>query len=391
MQLNKKEYLKSLLKQILSEAEIDDKDIIEGFQSYLEKDDVFDAARLYGLCNNLSFNLLFDAIDNVVDDYLNSKNNDEISLKRFIMTYYPEMLTLIEEEPVQYRSSFILQFILFLTIPFFKALGVFKRYQNSNNNNSSSADNIAEGLIKGDEAALKYRKKLEKILENAAKEEEVLLQQKNLKNSSDSSREIQEKKQPRSLKESFELLKELPNFNDNVQNTKESITTFTTDTEIKLKENEVFADIFERLGARIIDKLIILIVIFLIGVVLGLFSVNNQPLVYFLYIIYGIYETLLIYFNSATVGKRLFNLRVVSYYANKKISFWKSLLRFIFLSIPLVPLTILFDEKSHRGLHDKLIDTVVIRDKSKSNKLGIGLAIIGVGLIIAGMIIANSK
>jgi len=184
------------------------------------------------------------------------------------------------------------------------------------------------------------------------------------------------------------------NNNDNVQNTKESITTFTTDTEIKLKENEVFADIFERCGARIIDILIILIVdflIFLIGVVLGLFSVNNQPPAYFWYIIYGIYETLLIYFNSATVGKRLFNLRVVSYYTNKKIFFWKSLLRFIFLSLPLVPLTILFDEKSHRGWHDNLVDTVVIRDKSKSNTLGIGLAIIGVSLIIAGMIITKAN
>jgi len=181
------------------------------------------------------------------------------------------------------------------------------------------------------------------------------------------------------------------NFNnkDNVRNTKEIITTSITDTEIKLKENEVFADIFERFGARIIDTSIIGVVL---GVVLGLFSVNSQPSIYFFtFFIYGIYETLIIYFNSATVGKRLFNLRVVSYYTNKKISFWKSLLRFIFLSLPLVPLTILFDEKSHRGLHDKLVDTVVIRDKSKSNKLGIGLAIIGVSLIIAGMIIANSK
>jgi uncharacterized RDD family membrane protein YckC len=387
MQLNKKEYLEYLLKQILSEAEIDDEDVIEGFQSYLEKDDVFETGKLYGLY-----------------DLLNATEELEEEL-----------------ESRQYNFDYHLRSLLILlpAIPAFKSLGVLKRYIDT----AYTPDKCAEGISSGRKAAAEMFKKIkiEQILENISiiTEEEVS-QQKNLKSSSDSSREIQEKKQPRSSRKSLGVLKDLSNFkditddpdapnafslknskekremtpkdifnnNENARNTKEDITTFTMDTAIKLKENEVFADIFDRFGARIIDALIIA---FLIGVAvaLGLFGADNQPPAYFWYIVYGTYETFLIYFNSATVGKRLFNLRVVNYYTNKKISFWGSLLRFILISIPLVPLTILFDEKSHRGWHDKLVDTVVIRDKSKSNKLGIILAIIGFGLIMAGRIMSG--
>jgi len=168
MQLNKKEYLKSLLKQILSEAEIDDKDVIEGFQSYLENDDAFKVWRSFKSYDPLSYPPLLDILDNYLNNE-NSKNSDEILLN----TPYHKVLMLIEEEMgIEFRLPSISSFIsgiLLLSIPDFKLVGLIKQHLN----NGSFSDITENEEKDANEIFLKTGKKIKQIAEEMQKQESV--------------------------------------------------------------------------------------------------------------------------------------------------------------------------------------------------------------------------
>lgn len=149
----------------------------------------------------------------------------------------------------------------------------------------------------------------------------------------------------------------------------------------------IYAGFWARAAALIIDGLIIIIPISLLvdflifqtsfGSNLGLGVIIVWPILFitFTLIFYTIYSLIFVTIKGATVGKLLFNMKIVSEQSEVKIGFKRTLLRELITKIILLgvfPLAIIdglvscFD-KEKRTLHDRITRTHVIFEKPPSN------------------------
>jgi len=144
-----------------------------------------------------------------------------------------------------------------------------------------------------------------------------------------------------------------------------------------------YAAFLIRFGAFIIDYALILLSAFILGFVfssffLSLSFLGNEVLGFSILIIYHV---LFLSIFSSTPGKMLYRLMVIDEKTELKVSFGKALLRSVsyilsFLFFGLGFLFIGFDKEKHRGWHDRIAKTLVIRKKKKSLFLPIILSII---------------
>ncbi len=142
-------------------------------------------------------------------------------------------------------------------------------------------------------------------------------------------------------------------------------------------EHQVYAGFFVRLAAYFIDCGIVGAALLLVRIPAGLLSlVRRGGFLFndfiFQYSIYDIvlyllkltYFVLLTYFTGATLGKRLFHLRIVSSENRKptffEIAFRESVGRFLSSLILCVGYIMAGADKQKRGLHDILSDTFVV-------------------------------
>ncbi len=135
-------------------------------------------------------------------------------------------------------------------------------------------------------------------------------------------------------------------------------------------EQIVYAGFWIRAGAALIDGLIINIIM---GILVVLFTPNgSHTSIFYSLIPLWIYEIVLTYYFSATLGKMAMGIKVVSNNLGK-ISFIQVLLRETigkFLSSVLLMIgfiMIAFDGKK-QGLHDKIARSLVIKEPTKKVK-----------------------
>lgn len=143
------------------------------------------------------------------------------------------------------------------------------------------------------------------------------------------------------------------------------------------KESErVYAGFFVRLAAFIVDSLIVGAGLLVIKIPMWFASFGTDNLLQkdfifeysvldIVYYVLGVcYFALLTYYTGATLGKRLFHLRVISSEDRKptffEIAFRESVGRFLSHVIVFVGYIMVGADKKKRGLHDILSDTYVI-------------------------------
>lgn len=168
------------------------------------------------------------------------------------------------------------------------------------------------------------------------------------------------------------------------------ITPTSMDGTYLLKPNEKFGGFWVRVGSYIIDTAL--------STLVGIIIVKNLELGidYFIlisYIVFLLYVMLATTFYSTTLGKKAFGLKVVNKKDGNKIGFWKSFGRCLsyFLSCFLLYAgfwTAGLDSKK-QGWHDKIVSTIVIRDKKVGFGLGIFLTI--VSLVVLFMLFTYSE
>ena len=112
--------IEKALKQLLSELDINDDDIIVGFQSCVKEDRIYQAGKLYGLSH---------LADSLLDIYIKKTKsiNDKYNMVRFLLIYgqeFHDILEAIEKLP----SDEQIHYVLIVAIPFFKSFGVLKKY-----------------------------------------------------------------------------------------------------------------------------------------------------------------------------------------------------------------------------------------------------------------------
>ena len=159
--------------------------------------------------------------------------------------------------------------------------------------------------------------------------------------------------------------------------------TIKTSTEI------VYGGFWIRAGAFVIDYALLLIAAFILGIIYPSFFSNlsflNDEVLGFIMII--VYHTLFLSFFSSTPGKMFYKLKVIDEKTEAKVSFGKALVRsssyvlssFVF---GLGFLFIGFDKEKHKGWHDRIAKTLVIREGKKSLILPIILSVIALCLSI---------
>lgn len=134
----------------------------------------------------------------------------------------------------------------------------------------------------------------------------------------------------------------------------------------------------DRLAAAIIDVCVLLLPLYILlsaplkKWMMTAFILGSEPdfvatglAMFFLAIsILVIYQTICHYYYGATIGKRIYDLRVVPMFAGEKLSFWNHGLRsclwvgeFLLLGIPWLAV---FSNPKRRTLHDRMCDTVVV-------------------------------
>ncbi len=142
-------------------------------------------------------------------------------------------------------------------------------------------------------------------------------------------------------------------------------------------KDRVYAGFFVRLTAFLVDMIIVnaaLLVVHIPIWVLSLKSPDNVLVRDFIfqysiadivcYLLTVLYFVLLTYYTGATLGKKLFQLRVVST-ENRKMTFFEvvyreSIGRFLCGVIMNLGYLLILAQKEHRGIHDLLADTSVI-------------------------------
>ncbi|PIP17178.1 MAG: hypothetical protein COX44_01310 [Candidatus Portnoybacteria bacterium CG23_combo_of_CG06-09_8_20_14_all_37_13] len=151
----------------------------------------------------------------------------------------------------------------------------------------------------------------------------------------------------------------------------------------------VYGGFWIRVGAFVIDYALILIAAFILGIIYPSFfaslSFLNDEVLGFIMII--VYHVFFLSIFSSTPGKMLYKLMVIDEKTGAKVSFGKALARsssyvlssFVF---GLGFLFIGFDKEKHRGWHDRIAKTLVIRKQKKSLILPIILSVIALCLSV---------
>ena len=134
----------------------------------------------------------------------------------------------------------------------------------------------------------------------------------------------------------------------------------------------------DRLAAAIIDVFILLVPLYILlsaplkrwmmtSFILGSesdFLATIIAMVLLAMVILVVYQTGLHYFFGATIGKRVFDLRVVPLFHGEKLGFWDHCLRSGIWVLELVclglPWLSVFSNPKRRPLHDRFCDTVVV-------------------------------
>jgi uncharacterized RDD family membrane protein YckC len=116
-----------------------------------------------------------------------------------------------------------------------------------------------------------------------------------------------------------------------------------------------------RIGARLCDLATLFVPTYLVvGVILG---GSAWTVAYMVAIELVVYDALLSARTGATPGKRIARIKVVALRTGTPPGFGKSALRALTLGVLgwlIHGVFVLFDERTHRGLHDRAVGTVVI-------------------------------
>ena len=142
-------------------------------------------------------------------------------------------------------------------------------------------------------------------------------------------------------------------------------------------KDQVYAGFFVRLTAFLVDMIIVNAALLVIRIPMWILSLNSPDNVLVrdfifqysmvdivCYLLTVLYFTLLTYYTGATLGKKLFQLRVVSV-EDRKMTFFEvlyreSIGRFLSGVIMNLGYLLILAQKEHRGIHDLLADTSVI-------------------------------
>ena len=142
-------------------------------------------------------------------------------------------------------------------------------------------------------------------------------------------------------------------------------------------KDQVYAGFFVRLTAFLVDMIIVNAALLVIRIPMWILSLNSPDNVLVrdfifqysivdivCYLLTVLYFTLLTYYTGATLGKKLFQLRVVSA-EDRKMTFFEvlyreSIGRFLSGVIMNLGYLLILAQKEHRGIHDLLADTSVI-------------------------------
>lgn len=152
----------------------------------------------------------------------------------------------------------------------------------------------------------------------------------------------------------------------------------------KPKATEEFAGFWIRLGAFIIDFAVSL----LVGIVIGNFlSLNAEDSFSWGVLIFPVYIIIALTMYSTTFGKNIYGLKIVNEKEHGNINVGKAIGRTIsyILSSFIIYMgfwTIGIDSKK-QGWHDKLAGTLVIKNKSVDNAVGILFSIVAFGIVWA--------
>lgn len=142
-------------------------------------------------------------------------------------------------------------------------------------------------------------------------------------------------------------------------------------------DNRVYAGFFVRLAAYLVDLLIVGTALLVIRIPLwisGLASPDNLIIRDFifkysigditLYILQAVYFILLTYYTGSTLGKKLFQIRVISSEGRRmtffEVAFRETVGRFLSALVINVGYIMIGVDKEKRGIHDLLSDTSVI-------------------------------
>ncbi len=149
-----------------------------------------------------------------------------------------------------------------------------------------------------------------------------------------------------------------------------------------------YAGFFVRLSAAFIDGIIVFALLFIVRVPMWLsaLSAGSNPLLQnvifrfsfvdiVIYLLATTYYVLMVYYESATIGKKLLNIKVIG--EEGKLSFFTVLYRetigkYISTAIMCIGFFLIGVDSQKRGLHDILCDTWVVYDfdeKYKENDL----------------------
>lgn len=148
------------------------------------------------------------------------------------------------------------------------------------------------------------------------------------------------------------------------------------------ESGKVYAGFFVRLAAFIVDSLIVGMALLIIKVpfwfaTLGTDNILNRDFIFqysaldiVFYLLKVCYFVLLTYYTGATLGKKLFHLRVIGSMEEKPsffdILFRESVGRFLSKVILCVGYIMVGADKKKRGLHDMLSDTSVVYEHKVS-------------------------
>ena len=134
-------------------------------------------------------------------------------------------------------------------------------------------------------------------------------------------------------------------------------------------KDQVYAGFFVRLTAFLVDMIIVNAALLVIRIPIWILSLNSPDNVLVrdfifqysitdivCYLLTVLYFTLLTYYTGATLGKKLFQLRVVST-EDRKMTFFEVLLSGVIMNLGYL---LILAQKEHRGIHDLLADTSVI-------------------------------
>ena len=142
-------------------------------------------------------------------------------------------------------------------------------------------------------------------------------------------------------------------------------------------KDQVYAGFFVRLTAFLVDMIIVNAALLVIRIPMWILSLNSPDNVLVrdfifqysiidivCYLLTVLYFTLLTYYTGATLGKKLFQLRVVSTEERKmtffEVLYRESIGRFLSGVIMNLGYLLILAQKEHRGIHDLLADTSVI-------------------------------